>query len=305
VRAIFSLRKQHVEGRPGEFPLHRLALFGSSALTAGLAAAALLLGDLTSPLRAEPNPAVTRKSLVVGVETVESPAPANLISPASSQHISRTPVEGPTASGTAAENSIRNDHPTLNALETKPSFYTVIEQTTGWTFPSTGARWGTGAGNGSTLLGLGVKGKVRVNGDTFMKWSLQTGPVFQHVYNVPGNDRTPLRTDAYISISPGVGGDLNVYGAWRGLFGTDVYGQNRVQNTAKTGIVYSFSKSRIVADAIEQINIPEQGFYGRIEPTWIFALDDQLAQVQTQVYVGFSKRWHPFSFAIEVGPQFV
>jgi hypothetical protein len=138
-----------------------------------------------------------------------------------------TPVEErPAASGKAAEEAKRRGRSPLYGLATKPGFYAVVEQTTAWAFPATGAHWGTGAGNGATFLGLGVTGNVRGNVDTLMIWSLQAGPAFQHEYNVPGNDRTPVQTDAYFSISPGVGNDFNIYAAWRGLFGNDVFGQN-------------------------------------------------------------------------------
>jgi hypothetical protein len=214
--------------------------------------------------------------------------------------MARTPVERP-----AAEEAKRKGRSPLYGLASKPGFYAVVEQTTAWAFPATGARWGTGAGNGATFVGLGITGSVRGNVDTLMIWSLHAGPAFQHVYAVPGNDLTPLRTDAYLSISPGVGNDLNIYAEWRGFIGTDVFGHNRVLNTVKTGVIYSFAKSRIIPDATEQINLPESGFYTRIEPTWFFDLDGQLARVQTQAYVGLSETWYPFTFAIEVGPQFV
>lgn len=274
-------------------------------MSGGLAAVALLAGGLTSPLQAEPHAAVSEQPLTIGVEPVASTDRTGSVSPAGSQLISRTPVERPAASGKAAEEAKRNGRSPLYGLATKPGFYAVVEQTTAWAFPATGARWGTGAGIGATFLGLGVTGNVRGNVDTLMIWSLQAGPAFQHEYNVPGNDRTPLRTDAYLSISPGVGNDLNIYAAWRGLFGNDVFGQSRVQNTVRTGVIVSFAKSRIIPDATEQINLPEQGFYARIEPTWIFGLDGQLTQVQTQAYVGLSETWYPFTFAVEVGPQFV
>jgi hypothetical protein len=270
-----------------------------------VAAAALLTAGLPFPLLAEPSASVSEEASPQASQSMQLTVRPGLDVQAGSQLMARTPVERPPASGKAAEEAQRRGRSPLYGLATKPGFYTVVEQSTAWAFPATGARWGTGAGNGATFLGLGVTGNVRGNVDTLMVWSLQAGPAFQHEYNVPGNDRTPLRTDAYFSISPGVGNDLNIYAAWRGLFGNDVFGQNRVQNTVRTGVIYSFAKSRIIPDATEQINLPEQGFYGRIEPTWIFGLDGQLTQVQTQAYVGLSETWYPFTFAVEVGPQFV
>ena len=51
--------------------------------------------------------------------------------------------------------------------------------------------------------------------------------------------------------------------------------------------------------------MPESGFYVRVEPSGTFGLDGQLLQVTTQAYLGLSETYSPFTFAIEVGPQFV
>jgi hypothetical protein len=193
----------------------------------------------------------------------------------------------------------------LYGLATKPGFFTVVEQSTAWVFPATGSRWGTGAASGSTFVGLGVSSNVKGVCDNLMTWSVQVGPAFQHEYNVPGNDRTLLRVDGYWSVSPGRGNDFTIYAAWRGLFGNDVFGQNRVQITVRTGVIYGFARSRIIPDAAEQINLSGQGFNERVEPTWFFGLDGQLNQAQTQSYLGLSETFYPFTFAIEFGPQFV
>ena len=290
MRLISGLANRLVDG----------ASSSSSVLAGAVAAAAVLAGGLAFPLHAQAGASVSEEaSPQAGPSLAPAVRPAFEV-PTGSQPIAGTPVERP-----SAEEVKRKGRSPLYGLAAKPGFYAVVEQNTAWAFPATGARWGSGPANGGTFVGLGVTGSVRGNVDTLMVWSLQAGPAFQHVYAVPGNDRTPLRTDAYLSISPGVGNDLNVYAAWRGFFGNDVFGENRVQNTVRSGVIYSFAKSRIIPDATEQINLPEQGFYARIEPTWIFGLDGQLTQVQTQAYVGLSETWYPFTFAVEVGPQFV
>lgn len=195
--------------------------------------------------------------------------------------------------------------PSVYGMATKPGFFAVVEQSTNWTFPRTGTAWGVGAAAGATFVGIGVKGNISGTKDNLLSWSAQLGPSFTHVYDVPGRDATPLRIDLFASLSPLRGDSLNIYTAWRGVAGNDVLGERRFQNTVRTGVIYSFAGSRIIPDAIEEINLPERGFYGRVEPSWLFAVDGQLNQVQTQAYLGWSETLYPFTFAIEAGPQFI
>ena len=138
-----------------------------------------------------------------------------------------------------------------------------------------------------------------------MSWSAQLGPLFQHTYSVPGNDATPLRMDVSAFLSPLQGDSLSIYAIWRGVAGLDVADQTRLVNTVRTGIVYSFAGSRIIPDAVEEINLPERGFYVRAQPSWFFNTAGQLTQVQTQAYLGLSESWYPFTFAVEVDPEFI
>lgn len=181
----------------------------------------------------------------------------------------------------------------------------MIEQTSAWAFNRTGAAWGTGAAAGATFAGFGVSGNIKNNNDNLLSWSAQLGPVFQHTYNVPGLDQTLLRMDVSAFLSPLRGDDLNIYAIWRGLAGRDGLHQRHFVNTVKTGIVYSFAGSRIIPDAIEQVNLPERGFYARVEPGWAFDLEGQIAVAETQVYLGLSETWYPFTLAAEVGPHFI
>lgn len=74
----------------------------------------------------------------------------------------------------------------------KPGFFVNLDQTGSWSFPSTGSNWGTGAGRGVTSLTIGASGSVHGNSPNMFNWSAQFGPIFEHVYNVPGIDRTAL-----------------------------------------------------------------------------------------------------------------
>ena len=199
----------------------------------------------------------------------------------------------------------KKGRPSIYGTVTKPGFFALVEQTTNWTFQGTGSAWGTGAAAGATFAGFGVSGNIRGSKDNLLSWSAQLGPLFQHTYNVPGRDRTPLRMDVSSFLSPLVGDDLQIYALWRGIAGNDVAGQTRFENTVRAGILYSFAKSRIIPDTIELINLPERGFYARVEPSWNFLANGQLNQVQTQAYLGLSETWYPFTFAVEVGPQFI
>ena len=89
------------------------------------------------------------------------------------------------------------------------------------------------------------------------------------------------------------------------MAGTDVTDQRHFSNTVRTGIVYSFAGSRIIPDAIEEINLLERGFCVRVQPSWSISTSGQLRDVETQAYLGLPETWHPFTFAVEVGPQFI
>lgn len=211
---------------------------------------------------------------------------------------SQATVKSPQA---AAEARIYN-------IVTRPGWFVGVEEDVDWTFPGTGSAWGVGPANGSTKLDFGVSGNIRSSrhsSDTLLSWSVTLTPTFQHTYSDPGNDRTPLRLTLWTSISPLKGNALSFYGSWRGSFGNDEPGQRRVQSRIRGGVIYSFAGSRIIPDAIEKIDLPERGFYGRIEPTWYYRIDGQLNTVETQVFLGWSDTYYPFTFAIEAGPQFL
>jgi len=199
----------------------------------------------------------------------------------------------------------KKEKPSAYQTVGKPDLFVLLEQATTWTFPGTGAAWGTGAALGGTFVGFGVSGTVKGSRDNLLSWSAQLGPLFQHTYNVPGRDQTPLRMDVSAYLSPLIGDDLNIYAIWRGVAGIDVADQRRFANTVRIGILYSFAKSSIIPDVIEQINLPERGFYTRVQPSWTFQPSGQLVQVETQVYLGLSETWYPFTFAFEIGPQFI
>jgi len=201
--------------------------------------------------------------------------------------------------------SRKKGQPSVYGTVTKPGLFVLLEQTSAWTFRGTGNSWGTGAGAGATFLGFGVNGNIRGDKDNLLSWSAQLGPLFQHTYSVPGNDATPLRMDVSAFLSPLQGDSLSIYAIWRGVAGLDVANQTRLVNTVRSGIVYSFAGSRIIPDAVEEINLPERGFYVRAQPSWFFNTSGQLTQVQTQAYLGLSESWYPFTFAVEVGPEFI
>jgi len=91
-----------------------------------------------------------------------------------------------------------------------------------------------------------------------------------------------MRMDLSAFLSLLRGDDLNRYAIWRGVAGTDVADQRRFANTVRTGIVYSFSGSRIIPDAIEEINLPERGVYAWVQPSWIVLTSGQLRDVEAQ-----------------------
>jgi len=270
------------------------------AAAAGMMAAALFAvppGSVYANVEAEK----TKIGLAGDVDSTQLPG----ASPVVAQVPASTESERPGSSDKIERAARKKGQPNTFGQATKPTFFTQIEQSTNWAFPRTGANWGNGAAVGSTFVGLGYRGSINGTKDNLFDWSVQLGPSFQHTFNVPSNDRTPLRIDLFGSLSPLEGNDLNIYVTWRGLFGTDVIGEQRVQNTVRTGIIYSFAGSRIIPDAIETINLPERGFYARVEPGWIFGVNGQLGTVQTQAYLGWSDTLYPFTFAIEVGPQFI
>lgn len=214
-------------------------------------------------------------------------------------------LEQPGPRSKVEEKANRKGKPSVYGTVTKTGFFALVEQTSSWVFPRTGAAWGTGAATGATFVGFGVSGNVKGSKDNLLSWSAQLGPLFQHTYNVPGRDQTPMRMDVSAFLSPLRGDDLNIYAIWRGVAGLDGIDQRRLINTVRAGVVYSFAKSRIIPDAIEEINLPERGLYARVQPSWIFDIQGQLSQVETQAYLGLSETWYPFTFAVEVGPQFI
>jgi hypothetical protein len=245
------------------------------------------------------------------------PAAANLDTPSARQGEQENPQpvlaqvttpavqEQPGTRSKVEEAANKKGKPSVYGTVTKPGFFALVEQTSSWVFPRTGAAWGTGAASGATFVGFGVSGNIKGSKDNLLSWSAQLGPLFQHVYNVPGSDQTPLRMDVSAFLSPLRGDDLNIYAIWRGVAGRDGFDQRRLINTVRAGILYSFAGSRIIPDAIEEINLPERGLYARVQPSWVFDLPGQLSQVETQAYLGLAETWYPFTFAVEVGPQFI
>jgi hypothetical protein len=245
------------------------------------------------------------------------PAAVNLDNPSARQGVqvdpqpvlaqATTPAvqEQPGGRSKVEEAANKKGKPSVYGTVTKPGFFALVEQSSAWIFPRTGAAWGTGAARGSTFVGFGVSGNIKGSKDNLLSWSAQLGPQFVHEYSVPGTDQTPLRMDVSAFLSPLRGDDLNIYAIWRGVAGTDVADQRRFANTVRTGIVYSFAGSRIIPDAIEEINLPERGLYARVQPSWIFSTAGQLREVETQAYLGLAETWYPFTFAVEVGPQFI
>ena len=274
----------------------RVPAFASSVSSAAVVlSCALPCASLAQPAESNANQAVA----LIENQDVQPTTPAL---PQASVVAKSEPAGSPSKTEAAAT---KKGQPSWYGSVTKPGFFTIIEQSSAWNFPGTGSSWGTGAGAGATFLGFGVSGSVKGTYDNLLNWSVQLGPLFQHTYNVPGIDRTPLRMDVSAFLSPLRGDDLNIYAIWRGVAGTDGLNQRRFTNVVRSGILYSFAGSRIIPDAVELINLPEKGLYVRVEPSWAFGLDGQLLQVTTQAYLGLSETYYPFTFAIEVGPQFV
>jgi len=276
------------------------------ACSVGLSTSVALASALWAPLQAKPAEQNSAGASSVLFDKVDSQSSVqSSLEPTLAQAATPTVQERPGTHSKIEETAKKKGKPSIYGTVTKPGFFAVVEQTTAWNFPRAGAAWGTGAGAGATFVGFGVSGNIRGSTDNLLSWSAQLGPLFQHTYNVPSIDATPLRMDVSATLSPGRGDDLNIYVNWRGVAGDDVLGETRLRNTVRAGVVYSFAGSRIVPDVIELINLPEKGFYARVEPAWFFSPNGQLTLVQTQAYVGLSETWYPFTFAVEVGPQFV
>jgi len=287
---------QHI---PHAFGLRVLArLTVSSAWGFAVVSAVLLNAAVPGSLLAQPN------TVKADPSPTGQPGQVDL---QSSVGQASTPAvqEQPGPRNKVEETAKKKGKPSMYGIVTKPGFFALVEQTSSWVFPRPGAAWGTGAARGSTFVGFGVSGNIKGSKDNLLSWSAQLGPQFVHDYNVPGADQTPLRMDVSAFLSPLRGDDLNIYAIWRGVAGIDVADQRRFANTVKTGILYSFAKSSIIPDVIEQINLPERGFYARVQPSWTFQPSGQLVQVETQVYLGLSETWYPFTFAVEIGPQFI
>ena len=266
----------------------------------GVALVSAVLLEASAPRRLLAQPVVANVENTPAVPTEHGSR-----QPLLAQAPAPTAQEQPNTHNKVEEAAKKKGKPSVYGTVTKPGFFALVEQTSAWVFNGTGAAWGTGAGRGSTFVGFGVSGNIKGSKDNLLSWSAQLGPQFVHVYNVPGTDQTPLRMDVSAFLSPLRGDDLNIYAIWRGVAGTDVADQRRFANTVRTGIVYSFAGSRIIPDAIEVINLPERGFYARVQPSWIFQPSGQLSQVETQAYLGLAETWYPFTFAVEVGPQFI
>ena len=276
--------------RPGVWAVPALSMLLSTGL--------LHTAGLQVPLQAKP----ADQSPAAGSVPLEARDNQASVQPLLAQAASPAAQEQPSGPpNKVAETAKKKGQPSLYGTVTKPGFFALVEQTTNWTFQGTGSAWGTGAAAGATFVGFGVSGNIRGSKDNLLSWSAQLGPLFQHTYNVPGRDRTPLRMDVSSFLSPLVGDDLQIYALWRGIAGNDVAGQSRFENTVRAGILYSFAKSRIIPDAIELINLPERGFYGRVEPSWIFSVNGQLSQVQTQAYLGLAETWYPFTLPLKLG----
>jgi len=280
------------------WPLYGPAECRSITLELGSISAAFLDATVPGSLLAQPTTVMVQPSFTGQPDQVVS---HSAVAQASTPAIQEQP--GPRSK--VEETASKKGKPSVYGTVTKPGFFAIVEQASAWVFPRTGAAWGTGAARGSTFVGFGVSGNIKGSKDNLLSWSAQLGPQFVHEYNVPGADQTPLRMDVSAFLSPLRGDDLNIYAIWRGVAGTDVADQRRFANTVRAGIVYSFAGSRIIPDAIEEINLPERGFYARVQPSWIFSPAGQLNQVETQAYLGLAETWYPFTFAVEVGPQFI
>ena len=276
----------------------RVGLVFAPGLGVALVSAVLL--EAAAPRRLLAQPVVAKVDNTPAVSTEQG-----IRQPSFAQSPTPTAQEQPTADNKIEETAKKKGKPSVYGTVTKPGFFALVEQSSAWIFPRTGAAWGTGAARGSTFVGFGVSGNIKGSKDNLLSWSAQLGPQFVHEYSVPGTDQTPLRMDVSAFLSPLRGDDLNIYAIWRGVAGTDVADQRRFANTVRTGIVYSFAGSRIIPDAIEEINLPERGLYARVQPSWIFSTAGQLREVETQAYLGLAETWYPFTFAVEVGPQFI
>ncbi len=276
----------------------RVDLALAPGLVVALVSAVLLEASAPRRLLAQPVVANVENTPAVPIEQVSR-------QPSLAQAPAPTAQEQPNTHNKVEEAAKKKGKPSVYGMATKPGFYALVEQTSSWVFPRTGAAWGTGAASGATFVGFGVLGNIKGSKDNLLNWSAQLGPLFQHIYNVPGRDQTPLRMDVSATLSPLRGDDLNIYVNWRGVAGLDGSDQRRFINTVRAGVVYSFAGSRIIPDLIEEINLPERGFYARVQPGWVFDLQGQLTQVETQAYLGLAETWYPFTFAVEVGPQFI
>jgi len=83
-------------------------------------------------------------------------------------------------------------------------------------------------------------------------WSAQFGPIFEHVYNVPGIDRTALAIGIYGSLNPlwHFRNGFNIYTSWSGIYGLDQEGSSRFQNVVQAGMIYSFANVNIIPDPV-------------------------------------------------------
>ena len=277
-------------------PLRGFRFYQWRANVSSLAfASSFLASNLTSPVLAEVAQITDPSNLPTEASAIFEPSIPSLLETESRAQKHNSIQEKASSAEVVKQDKIYN-------IISQPGWFVGVEQNVDWT------SGGSGVVGGSSKLDLGVSGNIRSNrqsDDKLLSWSITLTPTYQYTFNSPNNDSTPLRLTFWTSISPLQGDALNFYGSWRGTFKNDDFGNLKVQNRIRAGVIYSFFGSRIIPDAIEEVNLPEKGFYGRVEPTWFYRPDGQLSTVETLVYLGWSDTYYPFTFAIEVGPQFV
>lgn len=203
---------QHIPHAFGLRVLARLSV--SSAWGFAVVSAVLLNAAVPGSLMAQPN--------TVKADPSPTGQPGQVDLQSSVAQASTPAVqEQPGPRNKVEETAKKKGKPSVYGTVTKPGFFALVEQTSAWVFPRTGAAWGTGAARGSTFVGFGVSGNIKGSKDNLLSWSAQLGPQFVHDYNVPGADQTPLRMDVSAFLSPLRGDDLNIYAIWRGVAGTD------------------------------------------------------------------------------------
>lgn len=234
--------------------------------------------ELQTPVRSATNSNMSQALVVQSPKQV-------LVGDNSAVHKNELPAVTPQASDATSPKS----QPRSSTSNPYASFLVNLDQSTSWATNSYSIS--------DIWLNMGLTGSL--GKDTLFTWSITGGPMLQGG-SAPNIDLTNWRFDVFTAISPLKGNEINVYADMR-----TIGGANGPLRTLKTGIIASLAKSEIIPDVIESINLPERGIYVRAQNRSSWSGAGSYSTSYTDIYAGWAETWHPFSFAIETGPQLV